>query len=118
MKRRIAKQLPSILFFIFFSPKSMNTWFSLYLITENSIKIFFHEIKLGKKSRTNYHCSNAYFITYLNEEHVIWTEAVLQFNCSYIIVFGYLIIFLMVPYMDWRLETSRTNQKDILIILL
>ena len=30
-------------------------WFSLYLIAEKSIKIFFYEIKLGKKVELNYH---------------------------------------------------------------
>ena len=74
-----------------FSIKSMNRldfiicWFSLYIIAEqsikSSIKIFFNEIKLGNKVKPHNHIApNAHFITYLNEKHVKWSEAVLQFR--------------------------------------
>ena len=55
-------------------------WFSLYFIAEKSIKIFFHEIKLGEKVEPHYHIDQIFtlYTTYLNEEHVVWTEAVLS----------------------------------------
>ena len=90
------------MFPIFFSLKSMNRldvvicWFSLDLIAEKSIKIFFYEIKFGNhKSRTTLsYCPNTYFIAYLNEEHVIWsvrcfgTELLYDFDIVLILIWS------------------------------
>ena len=67
---------PYYMFLIFFSLKSLNRldfiicWFSLDLIAEKSIKIFFYEIKFWGKVEPHYHIAQILtFITYLNEEH-------------------------------------------------
>ena len=71
MKSLVAKHLTSILHvLIFISLESMNRpdfiicWFSLYLIAEKSIKIFFYEIKFGEKVEPHYHIAQV--LTLLN----------------------------------------------------
>ena len=46
-------------------------WFSLYLIPEKSIKIFFYEIIFREKVEPHYQI--AQILTNLNEKHVIWS---------------------------------------------
>ena len=87
MKSLFPKPLTSILHVSHFFPlKSMNRldfiicWFSLYLIAEKSIKIFFHEIKFGEKSRTTLsYCPNTYFITIISKCNMVcklfWNSA-------------------------------------------
>ena len=60
-------------------------WFSLYIIAEKSIKIFFYEIKLGNKVEPQYHIAPMLTLLHIYnyEKHVKWSEAVLQFTSSY-----------------------------------